>query len=344
MTDPSTTCNRCGRSLSLGDEWWHRRWGNETDLCGEHWAALPDKLQNRFSLVACAQDLGDVAHVYCSRGKHRWWDGCGSKVAILIGGGFYERGDRPIQACEGDCVDGVFDALTAAHFEVSLVDIGEVGEDGPGGDSARLILEGCQCVLVPGGHDIPQAAALGPIGKAALQAVLGRGGGLVGVCAGAWLLCEGDKSSHNGHCYGWLPVSCHCRFADNGLVGIARLSSSPEGENIFGVGLSGQVWFDESPLFVLDDRAVESGVKIDATFDAPGVQLVTPFDGEAAEKIGPETISQLVGEAAVVRGTPSVAQTGRIVLLSTHFELTSGPEKGEVLARAVAWALGRDPW
>ena len=28
-------------------------------------------------------------------------------------------------------------------------------------------------------------------------------------------------------------------------------------------------------------------MKIDATFDAPGVQLVTPFDGEAAEKIGP---------------------------------------------------------
>ena len=61
----------------------------------------------------------------------------------------------------------------------------------------------------------------GALGKAALEAVLNRGGGLVGICAGAYLLSEGAEGASR-HCYGWLPVACGPAFGDNGLVSQGR--------------------------------------------------------------------------------------------------------------------------
>jgi len=255
-----------------------------------------------------------------------WRRGGRRRVALFSGGGFHKLhdGSDEIQACDEECVTETGAALRIAGFTVITLDIEQVGSNSAQGEEARAALRSCCVAVLPGGHDIPQADALGDMGKTALHSVLERGGGLVGICAGACLLSKGLPSQEN--CYGWLPISCDPTYGDFGLKGKAALTASEEGAGIFGPALQGDVHFDESPSMIIPGDI--PGIVVDATY---AVQ----------EKMGKEA-KGLSGGAAVVRGQASSGprSAGRMVLIATHFELTGSVGKGLVIARAVDWAAG----
>lgn len=149
------------------------------------------------------------------------------RVALLEGGGIFHRpptatgAGGPIQACDGECVAATEAVLQVAGFDVLKLSADLLGDASAAGGAARAALETCGCAVLPGGHEVPQVESLGVLGRAALEAVLERGGGLVGICAGAWVLGEGAPiyGQRNPHCWGWLPVACDAAFGANSCGG-----------------------------------------------------------------------------------------------------------------------------
>lgn len=141
---------------------------------------------------------------YISDFSDKCWGGRDTRVAVLCGGGWFERpkvgalSGGPVQACDKDSVSKTVETLRDICFDVVQIDVGELGSEDDSGEKARLALAECRACVVPGGHDVAQAASLGTLGKAALASLLEQGGGMVGVCGGAWLLGHGDgKLTHN---------------------------------------------------------------------------------------------------------------------------------------------------
>jgi len=314
------------------------------DMCEAHYKALSKSQRKRFVEVLQVETLGSAAERYykpCAQ----WWEGGALRVAVLAGGSWFRRpcGSR-IQACDEGCTESTERLLQAAGFEVLILDINCLGSAGEAGSSVRADLLSCNCIVVPGGHDLPQATSLGDLGRKMCEQAASAGVGFVGVCAGAWLLGLGDGGSHN---FGWVPVGCHPAFGDNGVTGIASLDATERGRCLLGDAVVGQVFFDESPSLIIDEHLPGAdALTVDATYAAPGVRANDPLGMKAIKKLG-NKMDELIGGAAVVSGVCMVpgddAVPGRVVLIGPHFELTSGFAKHQVLARAVAWAAGREP-
>ena len=338
-------CAVCGdRLYSAAGNWWHNtrkrdRSGAHSDLCEQHYWKQPRSQRKRYVKVAQAEHLrADV------RSEYAYKTG-GARVAVLCGGGTYERprvGDwsgGPIIAC--DCPMAGFDPLVGlledAGFAVVRIDVDQLGSET--GSQARSALATCRACVIPGGHDIPQAESLGKLGKEALEAFARQGGGFVGICAGAWLLGHGEGQAHN---FRWLPVACDPQFGDNGLEATATIEATPEGLQLLGDGVQGQVYYNESPCM----SAVSAGLELKVLAKyAPEIRAESFAGGAALERMGRDkVVKALAGGAAVVSGLcEEFPSRPRIVLIGPHWESTVGVGKHRVVARAVAWAAGQDP-
>jgi hypothetical protein len=364
-------CDVCGDKINREETFYHDNTA-DYDECARCHGSLLHRSQ---AILAESSDLDAMSAI-----------GRGRRVALLCGGPYMRFTDKTIrpasseehdkdedledqiQACDQTCVAATAKLLTANGFAVTQFCVDKLGSASGEGRAARSDLDNCVAAVIPGGHDIPQAYALGKLGKAALSSVLKRGAGLVGVCAGAWLLSEGGVSApvpcapsdtctdgddlrEASHCYGWLPVTCDPRYGDNCFVGPSSLSATSTGSDLFGVGLEGAVFFCESPRMIVLVQDQEQ-VIVDAMYSqtqptALGKGLV----GARALRKG------LAGGAAVVHGQSHCSLglgPGRMVLIGPHFELTTdmtgshdhhaseelAQAQQMVIARAVDWAMG----
>jgi len=174
-------------------------------------------------------------------------------------------------------------------------------------------------VVFPGGSGSAQGKALGDKGREQVRAFVRRGGGCVGVCAGAYLATN-DYSWSFGILNAKVVDKQHWArgFGDVAItlspVGRARLGRSEEHLTIY---------YYQGPLLAPgSDKQLP-------TYDAWAI-----FAGEIAKKGAPK---------GVMIGTTAIAAArfgkGRVVCFSPHPELTKGLEG--MLHEGIIWASGK---
>ena len=188
---------------------------------------------------------------------------------------------------------------------------------GPAGIEAGA-LDQFDVVIFPGGSGSRQAHALGAKGRAKVRAMLDRGGGYVGICAGAYLAAEG---------FSW------------GVKVLDAKTVSPKwrrGRAVLKIELT------DAGRKLLGDRTGPLDCKYNcgpvfkpAGSDAlPDYQALALFRTEVADNGTP---------AGVMTGSPAILAgrfgRGRVICISPHPEQTPGLEP--LVRRAVDWASGR---
>ena len=181
-------------------------------------------------------------------------------------------------------------------------------------------------ICIPGGSAPRYAKSLGQEGMEIIQAFVKKGGGYVGICAGAFLACEGE-CSYECEWYGLLS----CRAKEGHSGGEHRRGFTNECELVFATGCGevlgpetsagGQclVQYHNGPLLEVTGGTARSV----ATF-------VTELLGE-----GNQYKPAMGGSSAIVAG---MKERGRVVLVSPHLE--ASPSHGHKLRQIFRWASG----
>eukprot|EP01064_Diplonema_japonicum_P017265 TRINITY_DN25324_c0_g1_i1.p1 TRINITY_DN25324_c0_g1~~TRINITY_DN25324_c0_g1_i1.p1 ORF type:complete len:276 (+),score=32.86 TRINITY_DN25324_c0_g1_i1:38-865(+) len=247
-----------------------------------------------------------------------WWSGRKRIVGVFTGGGLSSCG---VQACDSLCVKQTKQTLQEEGYNVIEIPIDDGCLDG---------LETCCAVHIPGGHDDPAVESLAENGrKEKLLEEMSKGLGVVGICAGAWVL---------GHQYDLIPVKQDPMYGDTGIVGQILLNATPKGVSVFSATVGNMTHFDESPLMTID-AGYEDDVNVDSTY------RTRVFESSQTD----EEAERLIGTPVIIRTRyqhPHYSSEDRsprchIVAIGPHFELL--PSSNEVLARATAWvARGSD--
>lgn len=173
-------------------------------------------------------------------------------------------------------------------------------------------------VVFPGGSGSRQAAAIGEQGREQLRQFLERGGGYLGICAGAYLCTSG---------FDWglkvldaKTVSPKWRRG----VGMLQMELTPAGRDLLGD--------HPAPLEV---RYYNGPVITRAEVDAvPDYEVLAYYRTEVAKNDSP---------AGVMVDSPAIAAgrfgRGRVLFVSPHPEQTPGLEG--LVHRGVRWAAGK---
>jgi len=181
-------------------------------------------------------------------------------------------------------------------------------------------LEACDVVVCPGGSGSGQSKLLEAEGRAAIQEFVRRGGGYVGICAGAYL-----ATSH----YPWSLAILDAHVLDTRHwargTGSVVLEVSPAGRRLLGIdGDEVDCYYGQGPLLAPGNRD-----------DLPDYEGLATYGTEIAKNGAPSGV--MVGTTAIAAG--SFGQ-GRVICFSPHPEKTSGLEA--VIRRGTRWAAGRD--
>lgn len=188
--------------------------------------------------------------------------------------------------------------------------------------SGRLSRGGFDVLMVPGGKSRRYLELLTPAGCQEVKEFLSRGGGYVGICAGAYLGCQGMLNI--------LPVAVlDGDHWNRGRTDACDVCLSRELQGAFSqLGADGlpdqlSVPYRNGPLFRLLELA-----------GAASVIPVMLFESEMRGECGTYPAS--------MRGTPAVVAGfhghGRAVLVSPHIE--DCLEHGHILQALVHWACG----
>ncbi len=176
-------------------------------------------------------------------------------------------------------------------------------------------LEHFQVVVFPGGSSTKQGAALGEVNRHKVQEFVQRGGGYVGICAGAYLATT--EFPWSLQILDAKPCSAE-KYRGQGMV---AMELTPAGRKILGTD---QRWCDvryhNGPILMRAQRA-----------DLPDFQPLAVFRSEVAESGVPEGI--MVGAPAIVAGRYG---KGRVVCFSPHPDQTRGLE--ELVRRGIRWS------
>lgn len=174
-------------------------------------------------------------------------------------------------------------------------------------------------VLVqPGGRGSKQAAALGESGRAAIQEFVKRGGGYVGICAGAYL-----ASADYSWSLGLLDAKVLDRKHWNRGRGDVKMRLVAEGKKSLGCSSDVvTVSYAQGPLLAPAEKP-----------DIPDYELLATFDSEINQNGAPAGVMR--GSAAAVRGTFAA---GRVFCFSPHPERSEGIQ--HFIEAAVRWAAG----
>jgi glutamine amidotransferase-like uncharacterized protein len=175
-------------------------------------------------------------------------------------------------------------------------------------------------VVLPGGSATKQSRALGDQGRQRLVDFVRGGGGYLGVCAGAYLAASEPRR----YGLGLAAVRCVDTAHWKRGTGIVRLSVLPGFEALTGVeGESQRMVYANGPLLETLDVA-----------GLPGVEPLLRFESDLHQ--GDAPAGMMPGKLAALR---THFADGRVVLFSTHPELTEGFEGA--LARSVLWVARR---
>lgn len=176
-------------------------------------------------------------------------------------------------------------------------------------------------VLVQGGGGASkQAAALAPEGREKVRQFVERGGGYVGICAGAYLATTD---------YTWSLGVLNAKVLDrahwNRGSGEVQLTLTPTGRERLGIARDAVACqYYQGPLLAPGGRD-----------DLPAYESLATYASEIAKNGAP---------TGVMKGTTAIAVSsfgrGRVVAISPHPERSTGLDG--VIRRSVAWAAGRE--
>lgn len=174
-------------------------------------------------------------------------------------------------------------------------------------------------VVFMGGSGTAQGRALGDEGKVAVKEFVQGGGGYIGVCAGAYLACQGEDEFHK-----LRLVATRNLTGDAWQRGIAGLECKAEGRPPF------KLFYANGPIFT---PAPAEGL-------APYVSLAS-FIGEiynVSKGTGP---GEMPGTPAIIA---SAYGNGRVLLFSPNPVLGgAGVVRTEMMLDGLRWAAARGP-
>lgn len=177
-------------------------------------------------------------------------------------------------------------------------------------------LEGCDVLVQPGGSGSAQGKALGEEGREQVRAFVERGGGYVGVCAGAYLAtCD----------YTWSLNILDAKVIDrkhwNRGFGTVDIALSRQGHDFFHLNDERiSIYYHQGPLLA------PAGNAAIADYDD-----LAKFETEIAANGAPKGV--MPGCTAIAAGTFA---RGRVLCFSPHPERTEGQET--MLVRGILWA------
>lgn len=174
-------------------------------------------------------------------------------------------------------------------------------------------------VIFSGGSGSKQAEAIGEKGRAEVKKFVEQGGGYIGICAGAYLACDG---------FSWGAKVLNARTVSPKWKrgrGAVKLELTDKGREIFGAsGINYDIVYANGPILTNASSRV-----------LPVFEPLAYFRGELAENGTPQGV--MVNSPAMVAAT---CGKGRVLCSSPHPEQTAGME-GFVF-EAVRWvAAGR---
>jgi glutamine amidotransferase-like uncharacterized protein len=173
-----------------------------------------------------------------------------------------------------------------------------------------------RAIIFTGGSGSKQSKTLGADGVAKVRRFVQDGGGYVGICAGAYLACEG---------FSWGLKILDAKTVSNKWqrgVGDVKLEFTPLGKELLGY----------EPEKLYDIRYANGPIYMPAKAEGiPDFEPLAYFRTELAKNGSP--VGVMVNSAAMVRGSFG---KGRILCSSPHPEATPGMDSW--LERAVKWA------
>jgi len=173
-------------------------------------------------------------------------------------------------------------------------------------------------LIIPGGTGSGIGRALGVDGCTSVTEFVKAGGGLVGICAGGYLIVEG-----------WSPttraleaINAQSWDDDHWARGEGFISVALAGGGANDPATSRTMWFENGPIFVPG--------KLDLPAYTPLVRYVSDLAAADAPK------GMMTGRDAVIAAPLG---NGRVVAFGPHPELSPG--LNHWLVNAVAWSSGR---
>jgi glutamine amidotransferase-like uncharacterized protein len=219
------------------------------------------------------------------------------RVAIFSGDGVSKDAPAQVRAC----------LPVAESFEVESV----TAKDIRGG-----ALEKFDVIIHPGGSGSGQAKSLGEAGREKVREFVKRGGGYVGVCAGAYLASAE---------YPWALKLLDARVVDDEHwargTGDVKLQITAAGRDALSTKqTSPTVHYENGPLLGPAKRS-----------EIPDFESLATFETEIRKNDAPKGV--MLGTTAIARGTFG---KGRVVCFSPHPEKSRGCEA--FLTEGVKWA------
>ncbi|MBI5772178.1 MAG: biofilm PGA synthesis protein PgaB [Verrucomicrobia bacterium] len=187
-----------------------------------------------------------------------------------------------------------------------------------GEDIRAGVLKDYDVVIFTGGSGSGQAKGIGEEGRKEVKEFVERGGGYLGICAGAYLACEG---------FSWGVKVLDAKTASSKWMrgrGDVQMELTDEGKRIFGDRHAGQftVLYANGPV-----------LKPSTNASIPDFRPLALFRTEKAENNTPKGL--MVNSPAAAAGEFG---KGRVLVFSPHPEQTDGLE--DLVIRAVEW-IGR---
>jgi hypothetical protein len=210
-----------------------------------------------------------------------------------------------------DGVNALFDLLSKSP-ELKVDRINAV-------DVAAGKLTGYDVVLHPGGSGGGQGKALGDEGREKVRDFVRKGGGYVGICAGAYLAtCD----------YPWSLHILDAKVIDRAHwargTGDVEVSVTPRAKSLLGFNADRKtILYWQGPLLAPANNP-----------DVPDYEKLGTFETEIAKKGAPTGV--MIGTTAIAAGKFG---SGRVLCFSPHPEKTPG-EEGAVV-RALLFTAGK---
>jgi len=176
--------------------------------------------------------------------------------------------------------------------------------------------------VFPGGSGTGIANGLADSGREQLTAFIERGGGYLGICAGAYL------ATPRGNVFLSIVGTNYAMPWQKG-IGQVEVELSEEGQTILGEEFATfQTLYENGPVLVHEDGLVPEGDFADVEVWAWFRSAVTNPNGEPS--------SEMIDTPAIVASTHG---NGRVLIISPHPETRE--ELDPMMQRAVQWTAGR---
>jgi glutamine amidotransferase-like uncharacterized protein len=179
------------------------------------------------------------------------------------------------------------------------------------------VLNNFDVVAFTGGGASTQAKTLGDQGRANVKHFVENGGGYMGICAGAYLACNGFDWA-----VGVLDAKTVSPKWQRGM-GMVQIELTPQGQKLLNqTGKDFEVKYENGPIITHGNGLL------------PEFKTLAVYRTEKAENGSP--VGAMVNSPAIVTST---CGKGRVVVISPHPEQSKGAES--MIPAAIKWLGGK---